>query len=326
MKNINNCKLVYENGQFSNHFDQTVMNSWLNYITIVGHNPKKKVWYDPVSSTCFGSEQIFYRSPEEFSFFSSEEDFHSNPRWGLAHVMNYLGKVFGTRIESSEEYIFNSVPALKKFKNKKILIVGAGPSATDIDWKNIDVEYDYIWTCNKFYLNEENLSINYDLVVLGPTVDLQDERLNEYIKQNNTTCVFEAGVSPFRKEEELEKFKDFGHNCAYYHLRYFSKLGVTARMICLAHFLGVDTCYFVGFDGNPVGKKHSFEANKQHNEPWRKHDASSIYRRQQVLLWDYLINDLGTETKFQNLGEGHQDNEVTEISKHLFPLETANVG
>jgi hypothetical protein len=321
MKDINNCKLVYENGDFSKHFNESIMNSWLNYITIVGHNPKKKVWFDSASSICFGSEQVFYRSPEEFSFFSTEEDFHSNPRWGMAHVMNYLGKIFGTRIESSDEYIFNSVPAMKKFKNKKVLIVGGGPSAMDIDWKKIKVEYDYIWTCNKFYLNEENLKTKYDLAVLGPTVDLSDEKLNNYIKENDTTCVFEAGVSPFRKEEELQNFKSQGHDCSYYHLRYFSKLGVTARMICLAHFLKVDTCYFIGFDGNPVGKKHAFEGKKSYNESWRNGHANDIYRRQQVLLWDYLINDLKTETKFQNLGEGHQDNEVTEISKQLFPLE-----
>ena len=95
-------------------------------------------------------------------------------------------------------------------------------------------------------------------------------------------------------------------------------------MICLAHFLNVDTCYFIGFDGNPVGKKHAFEGEKTYNEPWRHETTSDIYRRQQVLLWDYLINDLQTKTKFQNLGEDHQDNEVSEISKHLFPLEISS--
>ena len=47
-----------------------------------------------------------------------------------------------------------------KFKDSKILIVGAGPSTNEVKWHNL--EYDYIFSCNHFFLNERlTTKVNY---------------------------------------------------------------------------------------------------------------------------------------------------------------------
>ena len=140
---------------------------------------------------------------------------------------------------------------------------------------------------------------------LGPTVNLQDVRLAEYIEKHDTICGFEAGISPFREYEALKSFKGkYPHQSVYYHLRYFSKLGTLARMVCLATFLEAKKVYFVGMDGYPgkEGNKytHAFEGpTKQHQG---RVFSYHTHKRQYVLLWDYLLNTLtDNNTEYQNL-------------------------
>jgi len=44
------------------------------------------------------------------------------------------------------------------------------------------------------------------------------------------------------------------------------------------------------------------------------------------MFWDYVLNtlQLHKKIKFQNLGEGHEKNQSTEISRQNFPLEFDN--
>ena len=56
---------------------------------------------------------------------------------------------------------------LEKYKDKNLLILGAGQSTIDVNWKNLD--YDYIWTCNDFFICDELLDDKIDLCVLGYT-------------------------------------------------------------------------------------------------------------------------------------------------------------
>jgi hypothetical protein len=161
---------------------------------------------------------------------------------------------------------------------------------------------------HKFYLNEQLNNVGVDLATIGGNVDLQDAQFNEYLSEHNTICGFECGVSPFKDPEDMIQFKErYPNKVFYYHPRYFSKLGAAARLLCLGSFVEAEQVSFVGFDGNPVGKKHAFEGeNKAHNEPWRNNKTNDLYRRQLVLLWDYLLQ---FDTKFQNLGEQHPANQ-----------------
>ena len=50
-------------------------------------------------------------------------------------------------------YLFYKNNLLYSIKDSKILIVGAGPSTNEVKWYNL--EYDYIFSCNHFFLNEK---------------------------------------------------------------------------------------------------------------------------------------------------------------------------
>ena len=319
MTEWNKCVPIYEDYEFNENFDKSMMIPWMNYINTIGREPQEKVWFDTEDKICFGSEQDFYSKPNDFSFFSKKGQLQSNSKWGLEHVMNYLGTVFGTNISCNDEYIIQNKDEFKKFEGKTILMVGGGPSTSDIDWKKPELEYDYVWSCNNFFLNPLFEELGCDLCALGPTVDLQDDLLIEHLNKNNTMALFEAGISPFRKKEEFEKFASKHENVSYFHLRYFSKLGTIARLMCLANFLKVKKVYFIGMDGFPGVDGNKFEgAEKTHQGRKFSYD---LHKRQYVLLWDYLLNELDSKIEFQNLGEGHPANQSTDISKKNFPLK-----
>ena len=318
-KTWNDCIEIYKDGDFVDDIDvdRSIFTSWQRYVNIICHEPNLNVWYDTKAKCCFGSEQDFYSNPNDFSFFAQKENFVTNRMWGINHVADKFGNHLGNNAIVKDDYILQDLPELKKFKGKKILIVGGGPTAKDINWQ--DAEFDYVWSCTKFYLNEDLNNVGVDLATIGGNVDLNDAQFNEFLNNHNTICGFECGVSPFKSPEDMVQFKEkYPNRIFYYHPRYFSKLGSAARLLCLGTFLGAEQVSFVGFDGNPVGKKHAFEGeSKVHNEPWRNDATNDLYRRQLVLLWDYLLQ---FDTKFQNLGEEHPANQSSDISKKMFPL------
>ena len=305
------CVKIFENGNFTDHMESHMFSNWQSYTNKIHRESRASVWYDKIEEICFGEELTFYHDPNEFSFFSYGEDFFSNQLWGLKHVEEKFGVVLGKEIIKTNDFIIQDNKNLEKFKDKIILAVGAGPSAIDYDWE--DVEHDYVWSCTKFYLNEKVLDKNLGLVTIGGNVNLEDEGLLSALEKTGAMCGFECGVSPFKNLMELEKFKNrFGDKVFYFHPRYFSKLGAMPRLICLAAFLGAREIKFIGFDGDPVGQKHSFEKNKVHNEIWRNDKSTNIYRRQMILFWDYMLQ---FNVKYVNLGEGHSNNLTTHILK-----------
>ena len=68
---------------------------------------------------------------------------------------------------------------------------------------------------------------------------------------------------------------------------------------------------------------HAFQTGKRYS-----HKALNfgVYRRHYVMFWDYVLYHLKLDKKikFQNLGEGHEKNQTTDISRDLFPLEFDN--
>ena len=316
----NDCVEIFKDGDFVDDYNigSTIFTAWQRYVNVICHEPNSNVWYDTKAKRCFGSEQDFYANPNDFSFFSQKENFTSNKLWGIDHVVAKFSNFLGSEMKITDDYILQNIEELQKFKDKTILIVGGGPSSKDVNWQ--DTEYDYVWSCTKFYLNKDLINAGVDLATIGGNVDLDDKDFNEFLSSHNTICGFECGVSPFKEPTAMADFKEkYPDKVFYYHPRYFSKLGSAARLLCLGSFLEAKQVNFVGFDGNPIGKKHAFEGeDKIHDEPWRDDRTNDLYRRQLVLLWEYLLQ---LDTKFQNLGEGHPDNQSTNISQLEFPLE-----
>jgi hypothetical protein len=321
-KNWNNCTLISEEGEFNENFTMSAMYSWQSYCNTIGRDPKENVWYDHDVKKCFGSEQTFFANPDDFSFFNTKEEFVTGPHWGDDHVKKRFANHMGHERTVTDEYIIQNNGLFEKYKGKNILMVGGGPSCVDIAWEKMDIDYDHIWTCNNFYKNDKLVNLPIDLVTLGPTVDLSDDKLLKKVKADNITCAFEGGISPFRSGEELTQFsQDNPGQVGYFHLRYFSKLGGIARLICLGALLEANKIYIVGCDGYPVGAKHAFEgADKKHSASHYNSYSYDLHKRHYVLLWDYVLNLHNSKTKFQNLGEGHEFNQMTDISKKEFPL------
>ena len=306
------CIKVCEDGEMNENLEPSMLPSLQKYTNIICKQPEDTVWYDKIEKVCFGKEQTFYHNPSEFSFFSDEENFISNQVWGATHVEEKFGNILGNDVRISTEYIIQDKEGLKKFKDKTILVVGAGPSAIDHDWEK--EEHDYIWSCTKFYLNDKLKDKNLGLVTIGGNVDLEEPGLIESLEKTGAMCGFECGVSPFKAPMDMAIFKSkFEDQVFYYHPRYFSKLGAAARLICLAVFLGAKEIKAIGFDGDPVGQSHAFEKDKVHDEVWRNDSSVNIYRRQMVLFWEYISK---FDTKIINLGEGHPNNLSTQITRN----------
>ena len=145
---------------------------------------------------------------------------------------------------------------LAKYKDKNILIIGGGQSTLDTKWENLP--YDYIWTCNNFYLEPRVLNQEIDLYVLAYTTPLTEERLVNKLTNSETVVLYETShyrgkqrTPQFKKfletinipihETELQFFKDINRP-AY-------KSGAAFRLIQLALSTEAKTIYFTGFDG-----------------------------------------------------------------------------
>jgi len=157
--------------------------------------------------------------------------------------------------------------------------------------------------------------------MLNNEVSPHHRELGEYIKKFNPTCIIETSIQ--RQEEDLRTFKKLGCDTTVSNTRLFTSAGSVPKMVAMAALFGAKEISFVGMDGYPSGSNvgddssHSFQIAKKMCGTI-DHD---LYRRHIVLLWDYLLNDIGKSIKYQNLGEGHPWNITTDISRQMFPLQ-----
>jgi hypothetical protein len=313
MKSWNNCQKISETSEVPTDVDGKIWGAYMKYLGVLSAvDIRGPIWYDKETSVCFGPDQDFFSNRQEFSFYHQEENFLQFEPWGKYHLQNVLGQHIGVECNMDTEIIYHNHPEFRKYKDSTVLIVGAGPSAVDLDWEN--EERDFTWSCTKFYLSEKLQDCGVDLASVGGNVSLGDPKFQEFITKHNTLCAFEGGVSPFKTGEELQAFNRlFPNQSSYFHTRYFSKLGSVARLILLAGFLGAKEVKFVGFDGDPVDKKHAFEGDeKVHNEVWRDLSSRNLYRRQFAIFWDYVLS-MNNGTLYTNLGKGHPNNLTTDI-------------
>jgi len=96
-------------------------------------------------------------------------------------------------------------------RGKKVLVLGSGPSATEMDWRSY--ERDTLVTTSFFYLNSTIVEAKPLHVTLSDIVDLQDKTLINYL-ENNPKCTigFEPKNSTFyfskTYKEFANRFKD----------------------------------------------------------------------------------------------------------------------
>ncbi|SVB67547.1 uncharacterized protein METZ01_LOCUS220401, partial [marine metagenome] len=96
---------------------------------------------------------------------------------------------FTNNIKKNTDIVYNYLDEFDKFKDSKILIVGAGPSTNEVKWHNLD--YDYIFSLNHFYLNSNLKNRKVDIAIVGGEVDYQSDDFLNYVNEFNPILMFE---------------------------------------------------------------------------------------------------------------------------------------
>lgn len=217
---------------------------------------------------------------------------------------------------------------VEKYKDKSILIIGGGTSTLDTNWENIN--YDYLWTCNDFFLEERVSSKEIDLYLLAFTT-LFDKKLTERLKGSDMSIFYESNF--FRRRQNTSEFRDFqkdiGIKIFDMNIPFYGdlngeghKAGAAFRLIQLAMITEASKINFVGFDGfnEQFSNQHAFSKHIGLKESDTRRDWKTGYYDVFVEAFKYLVKLEGYE-RLQNLGEGFDYNLGTEISKKYFPLD-----
>ena len=120
--------------------------------------------------------------------------------------MDYYGRFFGRDVICNNEIIYSNNEKLLKFRDSKILVVAGGPSAKEVNWNPDD--YDYIFSCNHFYLSEKMRSARVDFATIGGEIDMTDNNpdFHNYMFKSETLLCFEDRLGP-------KAAKNFGLIC-----------------------------------------------------------------------------------------------------------------
>lgn len=237
-------------------------------------------------------------------FITSKEDFPENKRKGESYL-NRFNFIKGEIIKTSE-IIYKKVIDFDKFKNKKILVVGGGPTTNWHNWKS--EEYDFIFSCNHFFLNKKVKNTKVAFCLLGNEVNHLRKEFVDYITENETIIGIEDyNNNPNNIKELQEKIKN---PIFPYVLRFQGKIGVAPKLVVLATLLGARHVDFVGIDGRPKGVEvgetshHSFQEGKKFSMPY----SSNLSLVHYACLKFYLENKIGKGVVYRNLGKGHELN------------------
>ena len=325
MSTWNDCQKVYSFGKFLSHEKDENLH---RYLKVFGKDCN--VWWDP-KGRCFTSTNEIKNvglKKYEYSFLYKPQDFLTSRKkagscGGKHYVDEKLAPIWGREMIATTEYLHQDIAFFKKFEGSKILLVGAGPSAIDVKWEEHD--YDYIWSCNKFYKNPRLKNKEVALYFAGSEVELlKNPELERYMKSfpNSHLCIQPADS---RTPGEMRGIKKkYPSQSTYVHLRYRSRLGQLPRLLLLALHLKAKEIAFVGMDGLPNKKTpHAFEPGKvPKEEVTTMSGAGDLFRRQYTVFWDYVLNTLNPSTKMVNLGENTKGNLSSSISRKMFPLTT----
>lgn len=253
------------------------------------------------------------------SFIYPSLGFINNPIRGIKYIKNnivpYLG---GGEVNIGTEAIYQTHSFLDNLRDSSILIIGAGPTCNATHWSSD--KYDYIFSCNHFFLNKKVKNCGLSGVFVGDEVDLHNQEFISFIEKQESIIFFE---NIGRDMIQLKKFKEkYKKRVVWAHTRYHSKLGVVPRMIAFFCLFGPKKIDIVGMDGfiRKSNKKlylHSFENNKSNNcsidNVLNENLVEEIYRQQYLEFWDYILHNIGKNIQFNNLGHGHPANMTTEV-------------
>jgi len=143
----------------------------------------------------------------------------------------------------------------QNIKGKKVLMLGSGPSAREVDWKKYG--YDVLVTTSFFYMNNEVVNSCPIHVTLSDIVDLTDARLLHYLDTNSMCTIgFEPKGHPFYNSKE---YKEFCNRYSDRIIKYYiggGKEGVGARTSWLVAEYNPSEIILCGIDGVSKDRKN----------------------------------------------------------------------
>ena len=210
---------------------------------------------------------------------------------------------------------------IDRYKDKKILIVGGGPTTNLVNWQNLD--YDFIFSCNQYFECDKFDNLRVDIVSLINRV-LKDT--NPKLKQkldDDKSCI---AIEPIHSsmvykhpnfKKLIEKYQD---KCIFFNTKFQNKSGAAPRLAILAASLNPKSIYMVGIDGygNPTNKTHSFDKNLIGIRDGNSEKSINQAHMDFSVYIHNLCNKLGVE--LFNLGEECLENVMSSYSKINFPL------
>lgn len=211
-----------------------------------------------------------------------------------------------------DEVIITYNPILEDFQGKKILIVGGGPTTNECEWN--DKDYDYIFSCNHFFLHPRLTNVNF--ATISPEVNVKSEKFLNYFDNSNCLFCFDNKDS---KDSDIRWLYNRDPNRVVISLtRKLWKIGATSVLMILTSSFQPREMHVIGMDGAPphlkglgFDTKHSFQPGKTSQSIHYSYDK---YVKWYGEFWDYLINDIGKDIKYKNLGHGHPYNISTKFN------------
>ena len=236
------------------------------------------------------------------------------PIWASTNLSNHFPS-FSSNLKTNNFISYNHPLDFNQFKNKKILVVGGGPSSEYLDLHNLDV--DHIFTANSFFLNKKLSNQKVDIAMVGAEVNITSSEFINYVNLYQPWLGFEIHnkwSSP-NNHEYLNKHLYNSYNKLFcMQTRYYGCVGIGHRLLILAMQLGASEIYYIGIDG-PKGMiegKHSFEKNKVNLPKLPSHlnldNAEEIFTNAYKDFYTHLKLDIKYKRKLINLGENHPYN------------------
>tara|TARA_S200002703_G_scaffold31439_3_gene27504 strand:- start:7698 stop:8396 length:699 start_codon:yes stop_codon:yes gene_type:complete len=218
---------------------------------------------------------------------------------------------------------------LEHFYKKTILVVGGGTSTLDRRWE--DSKWDFLWTCNDFFLEERVLNQKVDLVCIGNNTDLTNKDFIKKVRKDKPFIFYEP--FHYRGKELTRQFKIFQEEIGYvvramdlpFHQKQYTegqKAGAAFRLIQLALDSNASHINFVGFDGfsKDFSNKHAFTKHVGLKPTDLRRDWKTGYYNVFTDAFKYFLTRPNYD-RLQNFGEGLEYNLGSEISKKFFPLK-----
>ena len=272
----------------------------------VGEN----MWINKVTNKLFSTQKFRGEHGKEFNFLARPGSFISSP-YGLRQYLNFFDRtgIDRPKMTITDEIVFSNHD--NGLDGKRVLVLGGGPSASQIDWES---KYDIVITSNNYY---KKFKKDPYLISFTPYIPIMDEQIHSFLKSNNSLIGIEPEFLKIHEQKSISKFcKLFEGRIVFHHTRYSSTLGVGARQSVLAVLLGASEVHMCGLDlfKSEDTSSHSFEGKK--GAPRWRQMGEEFQNRQIIAFWSYL-SKIAKERNciIKNISEDLECNCMAFISK-----------